>query len=142
MNGWPNDLAGAILNLIDHDVKYRLNADTKTFEFVKKGLPEWLADHLAYCRRGYTAAVRFEKGLCVACGADSPKHPAKNKVWLPMWCTSCYAKGAWEARILGTAMKGGPKGRAKSKAEDDGMFAGIGDDDENAVPVSLFDGES
>ena len=125
--------ASALENLAENAVQTRLCPDTHTMQFGRKGVPDWLAAHLEDCRGSYTEALRHAAGLCIRCGDDAGKHPAKNPKIPPLFCGSCFERGAWEHWGMGLPLRGGPKGNAKSaRKADDALFDGIGDGDEPA----------
>lgn len=137
----PAPIREALACLTANAVTTRLCPDTHTMQFARKWLLEWLTFHLEDCRPVFTEALRFTAGMCIRCGDDTPRHPARNPTMPALWCRTCFDRGAWENWGWGVPMKRGPKGAGskKQREDDDALFDGIGDDDEDALEgESLF----
>jgi hypothetical protein len=130
----PKRIAVALENLAQHAVKTRLCPDTLTMQFSARGLPEWLTEHLEYCRDGYTQALRFQAERCIKCGHNERRMPKSGRS-VRLFCVSCYDRHAVERWEAGAKTNADRKIEAGAK---DALFAGIEDDTD--PPDDLFSG--
>lgn len=121
LNTRYENLCAILADLKARGVRWKEAGGTLKFRDALGVLSEGEKAGLELCRAGLTEAYRRQRGLCIACGLDTAKHPdlsgrrrirdivTGEMVWMdagpmeelrarypPLWCRLCWEAGRWK----------------------------------------------